>query len=311
MNEQKQVLIIVGLLLALGLASIYLSWLFESRGVASDFTFYKSEIAVNGNIINEKLYYSPNEGYRDLFRNFISPVVPSGSPGSNAIVISDVECQQGDAYYYGKYGAFCTFSGTVDCDKTQLQYFDFVEPNEYGCTKKGITKSETFFYPGNNYWIQATYNFIPENLFESNGSYYLKFVAYSPGRHPAMVRGENLIVTGNVLMKNEFSANENVVLYLPVDKNDYSGAGILPLDFSKGEGTSFLSYLLNVRTILALLPSALFYLIWLFLGKERVDPQLPKILTEYPKKRKGWEVALYFNTPFLRTGKEFFSSMLL
>jgi uncharacterized membrane protein len=51
--------------------------------------------------------------------------------------------------------------------------------------------------------------------------------------------------------------------------------------------------------------------VWHFFGRERTFEDIPDALSVYPKERKGWEVAAFFNPPFADIDQNFSSTMLL
>jgi hypothetical protein len=93
----------------------------------SEFNFYKSELIISENQINEKLYYSPDQDYHTLYRNFVDPISTSES---NSIQINSVSCSEGKSYFRSKLDCY-------DGNKTEIPCYPYTEENEYGCANDG------------------------------------------------------------------------------------------------------------------------------------------------------------------------------
>ncbi|HRZ85558.1 MAG TPA: DUF2207 domain-containing protein [Candidatus Paceibacterota bacterium] len=297
MRETKLVSIVVMILILLGVASILISIFFSF-----EFNFYKSEISVNGNNIQEKLFYNTDKDYHTLFRNFVSPVLAKGStPYFESIEVTSISCQDGNPYVYTNDGKYLSYNQNALWEsKTQ----PYTERNEYGCTFGNIYG----FEKNNEYWIQADY-LVNGNLFKIKGDYYKKFVVYSPNRHKLLTRDKNFFISGdNVITKNMFLPNEYVIIYIPFNGTDVTNYQII----EKNDFEFDNSYLtIFIVLFISFFPALIFIIIWYFFGKELTNPDLPNELSMYPNERKAWEVAAIFNPPFGQPGKTFFSTMIM
>jgi len=291
MRERNIILITCSILIIIGIASSYF-FLYHTP-----FNFYKSEITSNGSEIIERLYFSPDKEYHTLFRTFVDPLYVN-SAGGNSITIQDVKCSDGVPYAYG-YDGFYTFSpGQTEESVQRREYTEF---NEYGCN----FGSEYGFFRGEQYWIEATFTLNADNLFEINGKKYIKFVAYSPSNH-AFLSNRNFIVNGDVKKDSIYVPKDNVVIYIPY--SDETGKNIILLNNFEYDH-SYWKYVLSF--ILSLFPGIFLYFVWRFFGRENLEPEIPSELSDYPSKRKSWEVAAYFNPPFNQIDRNFLSSLIL
>ncbi|MFZ5955170.1 MAG: DUF2207 family protein [Nanoarchaeota archaeon] len=284
MQEKSIVLVLSVILITIGISSLIF---FQSYG----FNFYKSELKINGNHVFENIYFKPGKSYHTLYRNFVDPIYSEQNNFKNYVDIISVKCSEGNSYFKDYFG---------NCNRA---CFSFTEPNEYGCTfGNGIG-----FYPNNEYIVSAEYELFPENLYKIKDNYYIKFVAYSSNRHKLLSK-ENFFISGNVIMKDKYYKNENVILYIPFD-GDLTRYNILEKDnFEFDSSNIFFMYLL------AVLPGILFFSAWYFFGRENSYSEIPEQISAFPEEkkfRKAWEVASYFNPPFSTVDKNFFSSVLL
>lgn len=282
--ELPIVLIIAFFLVLFGLGILIL-------GGNSNFNFYSSKIVVDGQNIKEELHFKPDKDYHTLYRSFTSEIYSfdnSDIISKNYILIKEIECSNGN-YYFKEYHG-----------KAYPENYAYTENNEYGCT----FGSALGFFKGEDYIINSEYEVHAENLFLVDGEYYIKFVAYSPGNHVNLNKG-NFIVQGDVVKKNRYYSNENVILYIPYN-GDIKWFNIIELD-----DFEFDSGLMFWKILFSILPGLLVFGLWFFTGKERVYGSIPKEVSEFPSKRNAWEVAAYFNPPLSRLDKNLFSSVLL
>ncbi len=142
-------------------------------------------------------------------------------------------------------------------------------------------------------------------MFLINGNYYIKFVAYSPKNH-LKLNSKNFVVEGDVVSKERYLPTENVILYIP-----YRG-DIIKYNLIKQEDFEFDSEFKSILNyLLMFFPGLIFFLVWFIFGREHTYDQIPKELSAFPSDRVFWEVAAYFNPPFLRIDKNFFAATLL
>jgi len=287
MKEKTSILIIAVFLLLVGFTIFYFSLYISS------FNFYKAEIAIEGNRVTEKIYFEPDKPYHTLYRNFESPIFFEEHNTTNYIQVDNVTCSDGSPYVKNFYGVEKFFQ-----DRLSSVY---IKDNEYGCTFGEITG----FAKGNEYWIEASYIVHPKNIFKINGKNYIKFVAYSPKKHKLLKEGKNLFVSGGITQKLSLPSNY-LIIYIPyegdinfniVEKNNF--------EFDNAYSRIYLSL------VLAITPSLILFLGWFFFSRERSFKELPSSLSYYPKNRKPWEVASFFNPPFSSVDKNFFASVFL
>jgi hypothetical protein len=293
MSELKKVLIISVFLICLSFAGIYLAL------NNFEFNFHTSKLIINGNSIEETLYFTPNKPYRTLYRDFQSAI--NGKTNEN-IIIERVLCSSGTAYYRDVVGRCYT---TPDFER-EVKCLDATENNEYGCSFGNVYG----FNKGEDYWVKASYIVNPPVIYNINSKQYIKFEAYSENRHNKLVIGENFFIEGNFVSKKSYSPYEDVIIYIPYetgrDKID-SYPEIRQSSFKYDSS----NYKIILFVFLIILPAFLFFGIWFFFGRETSFIDVPKELSNYPIKRKGWEVAAFFNPPFPGFGKEIFSSLMI
>jgi len=298
MREEKIVTIITLVLIALGISVVILTLFFPSK-----FNFYKSEISINSNQIEEKLFFQPNKDYHTLFRNFVTPVFVTGYSGEY-IKINFVSCSEGTPYVYEENGEFFIFN-TSEFLFDRNEAVQYTEKNEYGCS----FGSYPGFKKGQEYSIISSYELNPENLFLINGKYYIKFIAYSPYNHNLLVKNLNFIVKDGAVSKKVFLPNEDIIIYLPYEKSDIIQFNILNKPSFEFDNSG---YIFLISLILSsFLPAIIFFFVWYIFGRERSFQDLPSALSYYPKERNPWEVTAFFNPPFGEINNNFFSSMLL
>lgn len=293
MKEKRSITILFIIFLVVGLSIFFFSVSY------TEFNFYKSEITVQGKTITETLYYKPDKPYHTLYRNFASPVfstIPSFKK-NNYLKVSNVECSAGEAYVRD-YSGRCTYYNQNNKTTCML----YTENNEYGC---GF--GDTYgFQKGNQYTITATYEIFPENIFIIDGKKYIKFIAYSENKH-IKLNENNFIVNGEVVMIDSYASKADVIIYLPYEQDIPNAEKVVQkrfrFDKSKDKGILFL--------IFSLLPSLILLGVWYFFGKEHYYVNIPEELSFYPKERKPWMIATFFNPPFNIIDQNFFSAMLI
>jgi len=293
MKESKAVAIIVTILVILGILNIIYFSLWSGG-----FNFSKSEITINGNNIQENLLFHTNKEYHTLFRNFITQITVEDNNIEN-IKINSLSCQSGIPYVLTSYG-FYTFNQSF----LSSPHLPYTENNEYGCT----FGNELGFKDNQDYYIKSSYTINNENLFEINGRYYTKFVAYSPNNHKLLIKGNNFIISGDVITKGIFFPNEYVILYLPYDNQNISSFNIIQktnFEFDNNQLIIIFIFLISF------LPALLFFFVWFIFGRETSYLDVPKELSMYPNERKAWEVAAIFNPPFGKMGLNFFPTMIM
>ena len=315
MKERNLAIIITIILLLLGLILGIISISSEKivnsiQSSYHEFNFYKSELNINGTNINEKLYFHTDNPYHTLFRNFQSSIGTINDKYiKNSILINSVKCQEGSAYF--RRAGYCyqspDFTKQVACQQ-------YTEDNEYGCTFGDFYG----FKSGKDYWISSELILNPENLFKINGEYYIKFIAYGANNHNPLKIGNDFNIKGDAVYKNEYASGEYVIIYILYDGDISKYNEIDKPDFEYGtDKTSSLTpayvILLNyLKTIFVfLIPAILFFCSWIFFGKELKEEDVPDQLSQNPTERKPWEVAAYFNPPFAKIDKNFYSAMLL
>jgi len=277
-SERAQISMLVLALLVAGFAGLL---------IYSGFSFDKSVLSFDGTTITEKLFMTPNSDYRNLYRYFNTPI--DSNLGEGYIKISDVECSFGNSYYKDYDGKLFTQSDT--------SLFSMTENNEYGCSL-----GDNYGYVhGSDYWMSSQYELYPSALFSDNGKKYIKFVAYSSGKHPLLIKGENFIVPDGVIARDVYLPSEDVVIYVP-----YSVQDSVPVL----SAVSFNYPILDI--VVVLLPALLTLLIWLFFGKENLVEDVPDYFSQIPdEKRKPWQVAAFFDPPFSDISPNMFAATLL
>jgi len=293
MKEKPKVIIICLILLVIAIGINYFNFF------SADFNFYRSELTINGTNINEKIFFNPNKNYHTLYRNFYDPLIAEDLSYPNSISINNVKCSQGKNYVYSNFGQCFSYEDKL----IQKNCMPYTELNEYGC---GFGY-ETGFKKGQDYWIETSYELNPENIFSINGKNYIKFVVYSPGNHVFLNTQKNFIINGEAVYAHYYFTKESAVIYIPYEGSLF-GKEIIQLNNFKFD-TNYFYYIIFL--ILTLFPSIGFYLIWMKFGKEVNEIDVPDYLSNYPKKRSGWEVAAFFTTPFGQLNKNLISSIIL
>lgn len=315
MKERNLTLIITIILLlaglALGIMSIYSEQIINSLPKPyTEFNFYKSELNINGTIIKETLYFNTDKPYHTLYKTFQSPITTKDDYSiKNSILIDSVECDKGYAYF--RKNNNCYFSPDFTIKNTCP---DYTEDNEYGCSFGNVYG----FQKGQEYKISSNFELNQENLFKIHGKYYIKFIAYGANNHNPLTIGDNFNIQGNVVFKNEYPSYEYVIIYIPsngdiskynlIDKSDFEYGSTKTSNLTPAS-LILLNYLKTI--FIFLIPGILFFCSWLFFGKELKEEDVPDQLSQNPSDRKPWEVAAFFNPPFGRIDKNFFSAMLL
>lgn len=253
------------------------------------FSFYRSEISINGDVITENLYFTPDTSYHTLFRNFASRI---SLDNSSEIIILNVSCSSGQAYFTD-YPDTYLFADKIILSKD----IPYTEENEYGCT----FGNELGFQKGKNYSISAEYKLNPKNIVVRDNQKYIKFVVYSAKKHNQINIRENFILSGNYsLDKTSFSSSEDVVIYVPV-----SNDSTIPVFTQTKDDSSKLLLL-----FLCFIPAIFFSLVWFF-SREKSPSIGLNYSSTYPKDRPAWQVASGFVAPFNPLGPNVFSSLFL
>jgi uncharacterized membrane protein len=299
MDERKEVVIVCLALLALGVIFFFISILYSFG-----FNFNKAELNIQGNLVNEKLYYHTDKQYHTLFRNFKTPTIIESSESSSVssedgfILVDSVSCKEGTPYAKNSFGSFCY----IFPEKVTHEDCPYTEPNEYGCTFGNVYG----FNKGEDYWIQSSFILSPKTLFKMNGKYYIKFVAYSAGRHKLLISGSNFLVDEDIVSKRYYLPKEDVILYIQYPSENISKYNVVPVSKLDFGNVSILLFILVFSS-----PAVLFFILWLIFGKENLRTNFPSQMSFYPRERKGWEVAAYFNPPFSTIDKNLFAAIIL
>jgi uncharacterized membrane protein len=304
------ILVILGLIIGLITSAVYIAILSgTSFNPYNEFNFYKSELDINGTHIKETLNFQTNQDYHTLFRNFQSTITTKNNQNiANSVSIDSVKCQAGNPYF--RISTSCYEEPDFIAAKTCPAY---TEDNEYGCTFGDYYG----FQGGMNYQISSDITLNPDNLFYINGKYYIKFIAYGRNSHTSLISNNNLFVNGDAVYTNNYPSNEYTIIYIPYLENTKKYNIINQNDFvydtpeNKKPSQLLIMLLIIGITLLHLLPAIFFFFSWFFFGKELTDEEVPDQLSQYPTKRKPWEVAAFFNPPFGKMNKDFFSTMLL
>lgn len=303
------ILLLAGLIL--GIISISSEQILNSIPPSyNEFNFYKSKLDINGMNIKETLNFYTDKQYHTLFRTFQSPITTKDySNIKNSFSINSVDCLSGSPYFRIKNICYQEpdFTNPVSCPA-------YTENNEYGCTFGDYYG----FSEAKDYQIFSEFVFNPENLFKINEKYYAKFIAYGVNNHHSLTIEDNFNINGNAVFKNEYPSNEYVIIYLPYNGDISKYSIIEKPDFEYGSDKTsnltpasviFFNYLKTI--FMFILPGILLFCSWLFFGKELKEEDTPDQLSQNPSYRKPWEVAAFFNPPFGKIDKNFFSAMLL
>jgi uncharacterized membrane protein len=297
MKERTQLGILIIILLALGLAFAYFTIIYSS------FTFYKSELNINGNIIEEKLYYNPNKPYHTLYRNFETPVTSSDNPLPNHIQITDVTCSQGIQYYDDNIGRQYQLTTVAADANKNVDILAYTDRNEYGCGF-GNTLG---FSKGEEYIVSAIYQLNPDTLIEYEGKHYIKFVTYSGSKHPVLY-SKTLKVNGEAIYAKYVASSSEFLIYIPYEPNDIQKYNILHETKLKTHN-NMLTFIIFI--FMALFPSIICFIVWYVFGREYIEGDYPEELSQYPNERKAWEVSVYFHPPFGNLDEKFMPTMIL
>lgn len=233
----------------------------------NQFNFYKSKIIFNNNEITETLYYSPDKPYHTLYRNFNSQISLENKNLTNSIFIQNVSCSSGVPYARTNFGECKLF------DSNNFICPSYTENNEFGCSF-GNTYG---FTTNGQYLISSNYELNPENIYKINGKNYIKFVIYNKENH-VKLNTNNFEVSG-AIMKDSYSPKEQVIVYLPQEK-EYPNANIIvkkDFEFDKVRR-------LNINLLIfSLLPFFLVLFTWLKYGKEIKHFDMPEERSYYPQ----------------------------
>lgn len=322
MKERTLAIIITVILLIIGLIIGSISGLFASAIYSSlsggsqssaytDFNFYRSDLDINGTNIKETLYFLTDKEYHTLFRDFESIITTKDNTDiKNSIAIVSVDCTSGTPYF--RINTNCYEKPDFTTPKSCKEY---TENNEIGCTFGNVYG----FNNNQEYKITSEQILNPENLFKINGAYYIKYIAYGRNNHVDLLKNQNLFITGDYISIDSYKSSEYVIIYIPhtgstnnyniLEKPDFE----YDLSVKKNPPSMLLIILIFIVILfLHLLPAILFYCSYHFFGKELIDEDMvPEQRSDYPNKRKPWEVAAFFNPPFGQINQNFFSAMLL
>jgi uncharacterized membrane protein len=305
MKERSILVILVLVLLITAGAEVYFALFY------SEFTFSSSELTISNNTVHESLKFTPNKPYHTLYRNFETQVYFNESEilstqyslwadnsKNDYIMIKTVSCGEGTSYTKDYYNIVHSGNGVIT--------LPYTERNEYGC---GFGSIEGFM-KGREYSVSAEYVLNPKTLFVYKGKYYIKFVAYSGGNHPFLIKGKNFIVSDGVLTKKYSTPNTNVIMYVPFDPSqselgNYTLISVDSLDY----GIVF--WIEIIFLLLVLLPAIICIIAWAIFGKETKEGDFPEELSQYPFERKTWEVSTYFHPPFGELDENFLPAMIL
>lgn len=282
--------IIIGLITSvITINSFYL----PSSSTYNEFNFYKSELVINGTTIKETLYFNPDKGYHTLFRSFDSLITTKTKTNiKNSVSILSVDCDSGDPYFKINDNCYTKpdFINPSSCKS-------YTENNEYGCTFGDYLG----FNEGSQYKISSELNLNPENLFKINEKYYIKFIAYGRNNHIDLIKGENLFISGDYVSIDNYKSNEYVIVYIPYngDTSKYNIIERTNFEYDTTKEKSppkswFIILMIIFIICFHLLPAILFYCSWYYFGKELTEPEIPEERSDYPIKRKPWEVAAFF-----------------
>lgn len=292
------------ILLFIGVIFLYFTTIY------SQFTFYKAELTINDNIIEEKLYYSPNKPYHTLYRNFETSIYSDefiqvsavqskyanySTHLSSYIAILNVTCSAGTAYYKDRLGMI----SIIGSYPKKLEY---TSSNEYGCGFGNVLG----FEKGKEYIITAKYQLNPNTLIRYKDNYYIKFVAYSSKKHP-LLYPPTLKINGEATYPKYFISSSDAIIYIPYTPKNVENYKIINVSQLEHNNT----LILIIYLLIALCPAIIVIIIWNIFGKENVEKDYPEELSQYPKERKAWEVSIYFHPPFGNLDENFMPAMIL
>lgn len=292
MKERSQIILLVIVLLMICATPAYLMVYMKQ------FTFYKAELSIDGNVIEEKLYYNPNKPYHTLYRNFETPIIPEDNLNNpSRIKVLQVICSQGTPYYEDNSGQQYIMTPYHEGLLT------YTENNEYGC---GFGDA-LGFAKGGEYVIGARYELYPDTLIEYEGKHYIKFVAYGASTHPTL-NSETFKVTGYSSYSKYLFPSSRSIIYIPYEPSDISDYKILH-ESKMHSGNNYLKLISYI--LMMMLPAILCIFAWRRYGVENVTGDYPEELSQYPRERKAWEVAAYFNPPFGQIGTTLIPAVMM
>ncbi|MFA5855909.1 MAG: DUF2207 domain-containing protein [Candidatus Pacearchaeota archaeon] len=300
------ILILAGILLGtLSINFVYSIITGKISNNYNEFNFYSAHLDINGAIINEKLYFNPDEDYHTLFRDFETNIYSKDNFDKDTISILNVSCKTGKSYF--KTEDYCY--SEPDFSKKNI-CFDYTENNEYGCT----FGNDFGFFPDNTYIIESTYRLNPKTIFNIKNKNYIKFIPYAKNRHVDLNKDSTLFIKGEHISISNYNSKDYVIIYIPYEGNTSNLEIIIQDDFEFDELSKkriFIAILISLIVfLLHLIPFILLIYFWKKYGKENYETDIPDQLSDYPVKRKPWEVAAFFNHPFGDINNNFFSTMI-
>lgn len=291
MKESQIIIILTIVLLICGGVFFYLNtFVFQS------FTFESAELSANGNKITEKLDYTPNKDYHTLYRDFITIVSDDSFIAEDHIKIDNVICSVGIPYYRDYLNHF------YSTETQEVLYY--TEKNEYGCS----FGNDIGFYKNKDYNIAAIFTLKPTTLTEYKGKHYIKFFAYSANRHTLLIKGKNFKVSDNIVANDLILPQSNVIVFVEYEPEELSNYSIIKVD-SLNTGNDWPKLILKI--LIYILPALISLIVYVKWGKENLEGDYPEELSDYPIKRKTWEVSTYFSPPLGKLDKNFLPSMIL
>ncbi len=303
MHKTFKLIPILFLLIAIGFVGFSLN---KNTLVEYGFNFNRVELIVNQGNITEKLTYAPDQDYHTLFRTFVNPFFENSfdeekNKLNNTIFLNSLTCSAGTPYIDDFYGNVFAYE-----NKSFLPIsLSNVETNEYGC---GFGEDYGFKLL-NNYEIKAFYTLNPENLFKIENKYYIKFVIFSAKKHPPLFLDKNfLIYSKNIILKQQYLAEEEVILYLPYTGKIPSNINVIEQKYFEFDSNKLDNFLISILFFLIPLLLLVFFF---FFGREKISNNIPETLSVYPQERKPWEISSYFNFTNFSRQRNLISSTLL